>query len=558
MAKGNIRKTVLVIVTVLVAVCGLVFLLRKEIMGQVNSIRAGRLQAQAEAAFTAEQWEEAARKGRAAHFLAPDNLDLRLLVARALLKQRRLDTVEWWKRSLDHPDLPVDELRQVAQFLIGSNRMEDGLLFLNRLMELDANGAATQQLWLLSLERQRQYGEMLQVAGQLVGQGIEDWTVHHQYLALQEALAGPAAHARVVEHLQRLIAADNALSLPAARELVRRSELPLAARLEAARYLAEKSVDPVDRLYAASLSVKEGISAVEALRPLMEELLETGGAPELRQLVQWGIWMGVPEWVTGAIDWDTYRERGGEAEPYLRALLQQRAYRPLIELTERAYAGSGAEAPLFLYYRALAWEQLGDAEQSARALGLALEVVNPAQMESLERNLVRDGRWDLLARLYEKGLRDQPGNRLLLLKVIFAQYSLGNQEELARLVQKVDVSDFEGQPAQQVFLLYLKRILPGGGAAEHRQLEELLARYPGVFDHRLVLGVSYLLLGRESEGRALLEGMPALDLAAPRFMRVCAVLLGLPEHQLISPAERGHLLPREQFLISRAAARSAE
>jgi hypothetical protein len=106
-------------------------------------------------------------------------------------------------------------------------------------------------------------------------------------------------------------------------------------------------------------------------------------------------------------------------------------------------------------------------------------------------------------------------------------------------------------PAAKGFLLYLRIILFDANEEDHLKLEKLLSDYPEIFDGRLVLGVSYLLRGKPSIARGFLQGMPELSSRAPRYLRVCAMLLGVPNDDLISLPETEYLLPREQFLISR-------
>jgi thioredoxin-like negative regulator of GroEL len=553
MQKGTLRKFLVIGLVSVIALGGLAFLLRETIMDRVNRVRAERMYAQAVAAFEEESWDRAARLGTAAYYLAPKNEDIQLVIARSLFKQRSPGAVGWWLEALDHPDIPVDELRELTSILLNARKMEEGMVFLNRLVQLDANNPETRRLWLRSLEQQRRLAGVMELSGRLVEQGSEDWTVHQQYLVLQRAMGGEAGEQRVAEHLEELIESDSSLSLMAARELASRGAISEEQRLLAARYLLENAEDDLDRLYAASLEVRAGIRDNAELLPIIERIAAEGSAAALRDLMRWSIWMDQPARATQVLDWATYRERGGEAEPYFEALLAQGAYRELVQISEREFARSGPEAPLFMYYRAKGYERLGEATQAERALDFAIEVVDPERSQELERRLFLDQRWNLLRELYQALLANDPGNIVFLQKHLSACYHLGDQDELIATLERVDVEDFSGQPAIMGFILYMRILVFGAQPDDHNRLERLLAQYPEIFDFRLVLGFSFLLQGDLPLAHGFLEGMPELTLRAPRFLRICAVILGHSTENLIAPGEREYLLPREKLLISRFA-----
>jgi hypothetical protein len=268
--------------------------------------------------------------------------------------------------------------------------------------------------------------------------------------------------------------------------------------------------------------------------------------------------MGRPKLVIDQLSWAQFRETGGIAEPYFEALMSAGEYRRVIEISENDFNNSGDEAPLYLYYRARAWGELGEAGQAEDTLRLAVTVVDPDNTSQLERKLFAERQWPLLIQLYTRLLGEQPDNLLFQQKYIAANYYLGNQDALERQLKQIDLKRFEGLPAAQGFMLYLRIILFNAEESDHLELEKLLSDYPEVFDCRLVLGVSYLLRGQPEIARGFLDGMPELTSRAPRFLRVCALVLGIPNDDLISLSEAEFLLPREQYLLSRFGAESTD
>lgn len=354
MRPETVRRIVLS-ASLVIAVAGTgIFLLGDPIRSGLNRVRAERLMERAEAAFGAEDWNDAARLARAAHYLQPANRQIDLLVARSLLKERSPSAIDWWKRILSEPDLPVDELRSITYAVLQTRDLDSGLLFLSRLMQLDADHPDTQRLWLVSLGMQG---------------------------------------------------------------------------------------------------------------------------------------------------------------------------------------------------------RLGSAQAYAEKMDLEFTIVPGKQDDSdaLASNLFQAGEWQLLQQVLERRLREDPDNPEVLVKLLGAHYHAGDPAPLPELLEQVGPGALESQPVWESFVNYLDLLINGFSPATHQRLEALLARYPEVFEYRLVLGLSFLLHGQPNLARGLIVDMPDMPLATPRHLRVCAILLGLPETDLLPPAERELLLPRERSLIQATA-----
>lgn len=531
-----------------------VFIFREPLKARVQEVRAARLMERAEAAYAAEQWAEAARLGQASHYLVPEDKRIQLFVARALLEQRSQSAVAWWKLVLDQPDLPVEELRTVAAAMLNSGQGEEALPFLSRLVELDPDSTETRRLWLQSLEQQRRYGMAMHLAGQFTESGADDWGIHRAYLLMRRNTGSGEGEAGIVEHLTELVETGGALALPAARELLVIEAASFEARSKAMAYLNQAAEDDVDRLYAASFEVREGMANRSQLTPLLDRILADPGPGALAQLLEWARWMGAEAWYLENVSWDAYQANGGAADPYLGLLLAQERYERILSLTENLTTVTGNNASAFYYYRSVALERTGEAERARTTLELSVKAIDPDYATGLERYLVRGGNWALLEELYSLQLQEKPGDPILLFKLLAADYYTGNQGSVLLVLDELPPGTFEEQPDLESFLLYLHLLAKGHTAALHQHLEILMTRYPEIFDFRLVLGVSYVLQGQAAVGAGLLEDMPELTFSAPRHLRVSAAILGRPVEDLIAPAERELLLPRESFLLSRRSA----
>lgn len=531
-------------------VIGGIVLFREEIKDYINGARAQRLEERAKQAFSKEQWAEASRLGQAAFYLDADNKEIQLIVARSLLKQKMSSAVGWWRLAIDDPNLPVDELRYLTEALLRGDNVEETIFFLNRLLELDGENAETQKLWMDSLSRLRRHQTVAELAGRLVNEGSEDWTIHQTYLRSLQRRESGERNLLVIKHLQELLNQNQALSLDAARELVVVPEVDSATRLQAIQYLKENGVDELDMLYAKSAEARENQSDSSVLLPLLESILDEPEQGQASEMLNWALWMDALEWFLDRTDYDSFKANGGSPDAYFRALLREERYDEVKELTATIASSEEASELPVLLYRSAALEATGEKEEALETLQLAVETVDPDRSYQLEAALIQGGQWNLVSKLYDILLQDDPDDPKRLIKCIGANYYTGEQEASAPLLAKLELGAFEQFPDQENFLIYLKLLDKGYQQEIHQHLEALLVRYPEIFDFRLTLGFSYLLQGQQDIGEQMLSNMPELSLRAPRYIRVMAVILGENPENLMHPGEMDSLTPRERYLIS--------
>jgi tetratricopeptide (TPR) repeat protein len=548
--KQEIRLSLIIIGLGSLTLLAVLFTLRGPVMERVNAWRAARLQSQAESAFSAGEWAEAARVGRAAHFLSPEDLEIELLVARALLQERSRDTVAWWERVVGMPMLPTGDLQELVRLLLNERLVETATPFMERLIELDAFSPETQQLWLRFLAMNWSYSEVYGLASALVDAGSDDWMVHSQYIDYHERLMAEGGEEATLAHLEKLITAGGPLALRAARELAAQDSATKDQRLLAATRLEELAEDDLDRLYAVGVQVKEGSRDASELDSLIDEILSGGAATSLEELMRWSIWMGEESKVLEKLSFEDYLGSGAESRFYFENLMRVGRAQDLLEIVGSDTIGPREDAAVALIYRAAALETLGDKEAAGEALALAVKVVDPAETSQLERVLLSAGRWELLLELYAELLRNDPDNAVYIQKNLAARYYLGDQTRLSQMLRTLDLTLFERNPGILGFIYYLKLVFEGTGNGLQQEIETYLARYPELFDFRLIAGLAYWLNGDTASAAGFLEGMPEMKMDAPRYLRVSAALLSGERETYVSPMEMARLLPREQFLIS--------
>jgi tetratricopeptide (TPR) repeat protein len=557
MKLSNFQRILLVIGLVGVLLAVMLFLGRNVIRDTIREVRAERLFEKAQAAFEEERWDIATRQGQAAHYLTPENEAIMLLVARSTLNERSRSTLDWWKMVLGNPDLPIEDLKLLTSILLRSGNTDDALLFLNELAAMDPEDPQIQQLWLQLLDLQKRYGQAREFASRIVQGGSEDWGVHQFYMNLESQLTGTQGEEETIRHLKELITDEGPLAINAARRLAIFPTAGSAERLMAAEYLVQNASDQLDLLLARSVEVKEGVSPESVLDPLLQELLDDPEAGQLMELLNWSRYMGMPEWFLSNIPFTDFVEKGGTPAAYLRLMFDDERYQELVTLTEGYLADAEAGmSPILMYYRASALERLGEAEDSAQVMALALQVVDPENASSMEQALIRDNRWPLLVDLYEAILEEAGSNSLVQFKLVAAAYYVGDQEKVLEVLEGIEAGEYDQQPGQASFIYYLRIILEGPTPETHSTVESLLTAYPQVSDFRPVLGLSYLLQDNEEAARQFSEGIPEIDPAMPRFVRIAGILLGRDQEEYLLPGEFEYILPRERYLISRYAVES--
>lgn len=551
--SGWVVKTLVVGAVVGLILLATLFLTRDAWMGLLRGQRAERLLVEAEAAFAVEDWETVVRTASAAHFLQPDNLDAPLWVARGLLRQRSGNSVAWWQQALAHPDLPIEDLQQMVELTLNSGMVDDSVTFLNRLIELDRNNVRTNQLRLRLMDMQRRQSQSQRLIVEMAQAGAEDWRIHERYISLRQHQQGDAVAPEVVSHLMRLMETGGELSISAARELVSMTGLDEPTRIDAAEYLLAHSEDNMDHLFSLTIKQQAGLFELDEIRQRALQSAQTARGLEMDGLAIWASWAGEFPWFENAVSWQEFSEAGGRMEIYLQGLLNSGNPRRVLAIVESIYEAQDPEAALMLYFRAQAQSQLGNAEAAEASLRLAVNTVHRRTAGRLEALLLQEQRYDLLLELFRQEVRQNPNDPLAVRKLIAVLYEMGEFSELRERIQRVNLEDFAQTPEVASFIAYLMLMLDHRTLEVHTFLERYLVQYPELFDHQLVLAVSYLIMGNRQAAVGFLRAMPQIDHRAPRFLRVSAAILGrYPAEQIINLAEYELLLPRELYLLGQA------
>jgi hypothetical protein len=522
----------------------------------VVGMRADTFERRAEEALAEGRWAAAARFGAAAYYLDGSRSKAALLTARANLRQRSPLTVDWWRRGLDHPEQPVEELRELIGLLLESGANEESLPFLNRLL-LEDDGVETRAIWMRAMRAMKRYGAALAISEDLIGRAGATWEAHRDTIELRSVLLGENGQEAARGYLADLMAEGGDSGREAARVLLRMGGGSTEDRLAVARQLLEMAALPTDEL--AAYCVLEAAGEVESgtTHDSFRRLLAEAEGEGLTRLALMAIRLEAAAWVVESLDFSEYTARGGQMEVYFEACLKGGRETVLLELTEEVGStpvGSRARA-LLTYYRGMGQLGLGQAMEARESFVLAAEIADPAEVPILEAKLYAIAGWEALQVLYRRLLTDQPNHLPYRQKALMVAYYQADQARLEALLEDLDPEALEPYPVALAFTLYLRLLIHGWTHEDHMHLEALMARYPETFDFRLLLGFSHLLAGEPTFASGFTAQMPGLDPSAPRYLRVCAGLLGASGEAFLSSAERLELLPRERHLLALSEAR---
>lgn len=520
----------------------------------LRQLRADYLMRRADVAFAEGNWEKSSRLGAAAYFLEGERADAALLVARAHLKRRSPSTVDWWRRGLSVPVQPLNELQQLAGLMLDGGQYETALEFIHRLLQEDPGGIETQQLWMRALEGMKRYTESMEVTQTVLSDSESNWRLHHRFIDLHRSLGGEAGKEVALRHLESLLNSEGGHSLKAASQLIRLSDVPEALVERAARALETRSESAAmiveAQLALSRLALEEEEIAHRSFLAYLKKQ-QNEGLNEACRLV---LSLRRPEWLLEGIDYKDYLNRGGAEELYFEACLAHGAFTELLRLTEAEFEGWRGSKAIHHYYRARALNELGDLDEAKASFKLAVEIVEAEEIPGLEGRLFRDANWDVLKALYNRLQRENPGDLRYFQQALTVEYYRSDTAGIQELLEEFHGRSLSRQPVAEGFRLYLSLLTDGWTPAVHRTLEKLVAKYPETFDFRLLLGLSYYVSGEQDFAQGFVEGMPDLGALSPRFIRVCAAVLGGSSTSLIGVDEWVGLLPRERYLLAVAGA----
>jgi hypothetical protein len=522
------------------------------VMPMVQSFRADRLMEESLELAEAGEAKEAYDRALAAYLLSPESPDLLLNAVRLSLAAPTPGMHALWNRALPMDERTPEDLKAYVLFLKEEGHPGYRILLPRLVAELPEDPEIG-QFYFERLLEQRRSTEAAEWARPFVdsGSASEEWLAGYLNILLNSP--DPSDQSEGRRHLNELMQRPSPMGAVALRYALRSKQVPPAEKPDlAARLLAhphKKSTDGLLRLEVLQMAGED--AAIAEAREAAFQALNLNDPDVLTKAAFWlaqrGDWTAVGE----LLDAENSSANADLRGLWLQSLINN-------EAAERAYATTLDETvqdgPLSqmerLIYRSRALHAMGEMDRFEDTLRLAVEICQRDEVELLQGELIALNRIDNLTHLYER-IGEDPDLRLWALqRLITIYYEAGNEPALIRTLAEMDIAEIPGQPALTAFIAYLNFIHGRDLRASRARVEGLLARYPGVIDFRLVLGLHYLLAGEEDQAWEI-AGINLSDMQSggiPRHLKLASVVLHASRDKLAAIEPLLAALPRTRFL----------
>jgi|TARA_B110000495_G_scaffold135786_1_gene118913 hypothetical protein len=124
---------------------------------------------------------------------------------------------------------------------------------------------------------------------------------------------------------------------------------------------------------------------------------------------------------------------------------------------------------------------------------------------TLEGYLERLNNGEFLNRFYEKFIHFPGTVAEADSKRILSAYDVGDNETINQILDRQRIESLRGFPASQSLFTYLRGLRKEGTLENIREVESLVAQYPGVIDFRVSLALNYFQEGYLREASEVLN-----------------------------------------------------
>jgi hypothetical protein len=525
-----------------------------------KSFRAGLLAERASQAYEVGNFQTAFDHAFSASLMAPDDLEIAILRARAALKLERRNPFALWEPILHEPAVTAAHLVELAERLDALGQPQQVNQVLPVLLARDPANERGRELYLQSLYRDFRFTTVERLAGRWIEEGTASWPIHSAFVEALFNYPTEEKRAQGLAHLHRLSERPDTLGLYALRRLLSLPHLdPEETRTCVGRLEAHPEAAPEDKVLVLGWRYfREGsIGFNEAHRGVLQ-LIDIEEPQDRKRYLTWLSNMQRFDLVLEKLELETAVRDGELYRLLLNAMIEAGRASEVVTLTIETTAELPLTETAVLVLRARALGALGQQEELNKALDLAVRLSTLDDFQELERELARLNRWRNLGELYWRLMENRMTQSFAAGKLIFSTYYLNDETGLIKALESIKVEQFAGDPNLQCFVSYLKLLYaPNERLEAAHALEDLIAQHPNLFDFRIVLSLAHLLAGRVEMVERLQPAIPPeLPAEQLRYLRVAHHIV---RHFAESPDDRraamagkipfDDLLPRERALL---------
>jgi len=485
-----------------------------------KNVRAEQHLQSAQDAYEAAEYDEAFRKLQSAGNLAPDNLEVERLLGPFANKINHRRALDWWLEAASEGLLDPDSVKDMIAHAHETGQFEAAGPFLEKALEDFPKDEELRTQQLAYLQYQRKDLEAFHLARSLLQEGILNPVVRSYYLFLSFTLPqiSKEYESESIRFLKEFARDDNPDGLTALRILLDTwPRLDQASRdFVSSRLANHPNADLLDHLHILARKAQRTLTRQGALEAAFELYANIAQDKEVR-IVRAGADM---DSTAEAVFADWLNQQGfheacvqfvQDLDPELNQSLSFARIMALIKLGKVDQASqfilSTETLTLLqkLYLRVLSLERQGKQKEREGLLELMVSVVDSSEVDWLEPILLLRERNDLVIEMYqrlEQTLQDPFPAQMKLLQHYYRQ---GKGSALTHLTKKLDPANLDRLPVQKSLLLYLQLITKQDVEKTRREMEKLVAAFPGIIDYRILLALAYAVSGETEEAGKLLN-----------------------------------------------------
>jgi hypothetical protein len=473
----------------------------------IKKWRSEALISSAEKYFSEGRSYQAYLKGKAAYYMDPDNPEVLAGMIEYSRSVRAPQTMQYGQELIAQGAVSSGALKTLAEEAQRNRTPDLARAFLRRLEAVDPDNEAIVRLRIELLILEGKKTEAYDMAKEVFNEESSAEILGHYASLALESETGEKRE-ELISMLRLETARKDKRGLYAGLLLLKNGGLNSVEDVEevTSLVLENPEVSRGHKLIAYSARIETGMNSIKELRPELDDLFDLGLQADRVQYAMWLFNSSHYEEIIRIFDKKDIANDSTLFSIYALAMIETNAKDRALDLLRSSEAFVLSEIER-LILEAQAQRSLGRDEAYVSTVERAIARADINDFKTLEGYLKRLKSRDFLIKLYEKFVTfpttaaECDANRLL-----FA-YEERDVEEIDQIIQRQRLAAMKDFPASMSLLAYLRGLRKVGLLENIREMETLVAKYPGVIDFRVSLALNYFQQGYIGESGEVLQGV---------------------------------------------------
>lgn len=473
----------------------------------LKKVRTDTLIAKAEEYFDQGRSYQAFLKGQAAYYINPDDPEVLSNLIEYSRSVRHPNTLQYGQELISKGTVTSASLRTLAEEAQRTQATDLARAFLRRLEAIDPDNKDIRRLRieLYVLEGKRQEAYDL-VSADFSDQSSAEIFGHYASLGLQ--LEDGAGREALVESLWQELERKDKRALYAAILLLRERAVFSVEQIDqvTTHILESTEAERGHLLRAYFARIDSELTTIRELRGEMRQLFDF----ELQaDSFQYCFWLYNSQFFEEILYTFQIQDVSNDAtlfSMYALSMIETNAKERALDLLRSSEAFVLSEIER-LILEAQAQRSLGRMQAYVSTVERAIARAEVNDYRTLEGYLERLNNGEFLNRFYEKFINFPSTVAEADSKRIISAYDVGDEETINDILDRQRIESLRKFPASQSLYAYLSGLRQQGVLQNIREVESLVAKYPGVIDFRVSLALNYFQEGYMREASEVLNGV---------------------------------------------------